>query len=608
MINNLLDGRYRIKKLLGRGGFGQTYLAEDTKRPGNPPCVVKHLHPQSKDPEFIAIARRLFASEAETLEKLGDLDQLPRLYAYFEENNEFFLVQEFIDGNPLSHELEPSKPWEETQVIEMLQSILSILVAIHNRGVIHRDIKPENIIRRKSDRKLVLIDFGAVKQVMQDTGRSNVSVAIGTSGYISAEQAQGKPKFASDIYAVGMLAIQALTGVPPSHFGEDSNGEVQWQICVDLNLISPHLIDILEKMVKRDYRQRFASAEDVLNALEVSTLEVALHQPTELVSSPPPLFKLLKPLPIGLATMATMLVLGGGFILPKLINRNTCAEIQKCKGLPQGTFRFSSGTSWILVKNSLETELKKYHPNLIMSYVNPIDGQPSSGKAVQMLLDGEVDFALVARPLEEVIWQKAKERGIDLVQQKVAIGGLALAVHPSVEISSLSLTQLRDIYSGKVKNWQELGGNNLAIKPIVRPGVLDEGAKSILGDIKSKDLPKSVTRVSNPSQGFRLLQKTPGAVFWSSLGLMRKQCNVKIIALSAESKPPISPVLNNQDCPRKINVADIKSAMYPITSFMFVTYDKNNNRSVQAATNYIRLLQTQEGKKIFDDHGFVYLD
>ena len=195
MIGKLLDHRYKLIKVLANGGFGETYIAQDTKRPGNPICVVKHLKPSSPDPKIFTTAKRLFNSEAETLEKLGDYDQIPRLLAYFVENQEFYLVQEFIEGHPLGEELILGKGWNETQVIYLLHEVLGILKIVHNQDVIHRDIKPDNIIRRDSDGKLVLVDFGAVKQFRSSYMLPGVNltatVAIGTPGYMPTEQSIG---------------------------------------------------------------------------------------------------------------------------------------------------------------------------------------------------------------------------------------------------------------------------------------------------------------------------------------------------------------------------------------------------------------------------------
>lgn len=97
MRGNLLGGRYQVLEILANGGFGQTYISLDIHRPGTPECVVKHLQPASVNSGYLQNARRLFQTEAEILEQLGNHDQIPRLLAYFEENQEFYLVQELID-------------------------------------------------------------------------------------------------------------------------------------------------------------------------------------------------------------------------------------------------------------------------------------------------------------------------------------------------------------------------------------------------------------------------------------------------------------------------------------------------------------------------------
>ncbi|HCF27320.1 MAG TPA: serine/threonine protein kinase [Cyanobacteria bacterium UBA11049] len=270
MIGKLLDHRYQVIRVLATGGFGQTYIAEDTRRPGNPVCVVKHLKPSSSDPKMFGTAKRLFNAEAETLEKLGYHDQIPRLLAYFDENQEFFLVQEFIEGHPLSDELASDECWSESLVIHLLEEVLSILVFVHSQGVIHRDIKPDNIIRRASDNKLVLVDFGAVKQLRSPAlsagAQPSATVAIGTPGYMPTEQGQGKPRPNSDIYALGMIAIQALTGVAPMQLQEDPyTGETIWQ---HLASVSPDLAAVLTKMVRYHFKDRYQSAAQALQTIE----------------------------------------------------------------------------------------------------------------------------------------------------------------------------------------------------------------------------------------------------------------------------------------------------------------------------------------------------
>jgi serine/threonine-protein kinase len=232
--------------------------------------VVKQLKPASNDPSLLTTARRLFKTEAESLTKLGKHDQIPQILAYFEENQEFYLVQEFIEGHPLSHELTPGQRLSEPQAIALLQGLLPVVEFIHQHNVIHRDIKPDNIIRRKQDGKLVLIDFGAVKEVqaiaLTVQNHASATVAIGTPGYMPTEQGRGKPKPSSDIYALGMIAIQAITGMYPDNLEEDTQtGEILWQHHAS---VSPGLAAVLTQMVRYHFKERYQSATEVLQALQ----------------------------------------------------------------------------------------------------------------------------------------------------------------------------------------------------------------------------------------------------------------------------------------------------------------------------------------------------
>ncbi|MBE9215772.1 CHASE2 domain-containing protein [Plectonema cf. radiosum LEGE 06105] len=266
----LLSNRYKITRVLAQGGFGCTYLAKDTQRPGSPTCVVKQLMPARRDTRFLQVARRLFDSEAEILELLGKHSQIPELYAFFEEEQEFYLVQQFIPGHPLSDELPPHQDIKnENYVINMLTELLEILAFIHQRQVIHRDIKPGNIIRCSQDNRLVLIDFGAVK-LMQPQSKEQTelaTVAIGTRGYTPPEQFAGHPRLSSDIYALGMIAIQALTGLNPHELRSHSDtGSPEWR---EWAQVSDKLAAILDKMVSYHASERYKSAVEALEAIKL---------------------------------------------------------------------------------------------------------------------------------------------------------------------------------------------------------------------------------------------------------------------------------------------------------------------------------------------------
>ncbi|NJR59047.1 MAG: tetratricopeptide repeat protein [Cyanobacteria bacterium CRU_2_1] len=267
MMGTLVDGRYEVVKVLGGGAFGQTFLSKDLRRPGHPDCVIKQLRYFSTNPQILEHARRLFKKEAEILERLGHHDQIPTLLADIEENQEFYLVQQFIPGYPLSEEITPGLPWTEAQVIDLLKEVLTILVFVHGQGVIHRDIKPANLMRRQSDYKIVLIDFGAVKELGTQIAQGSRTIAVGTPGYMAIEQFNGQPQFNSDLYALGAVAIQALLGLAADELTnlKDRNnphsGELIWR---DRKSINPKLADVIDRMVRADYRERYQSALAVL--------------------------------------------------------------------------------------------------------------------------------------------------------------------------------------------------------------------------------------------------------------------------------------------------------------------------------------------------------
>ncbi|KAB8332756.1 serine/threonine protein kinase [Scytonema tolypothrichoides VB-61278] len=287
MLGQTICGRYRIIRQIGKGGFGVTFLAEDTQRPGNPQCVVKQLKPQSDDSYTLHYAKRFFDQEAEMLEILGNHDQIPRLLAHCEQNQEFYIVQEYIKGQDLNQEVFSKRQLSEPEVIKLLRDILEVLTFVHQKRVIHRDLKPSNIMRRESDGKIILIDFGAVKQVTTQItnaqGHTQFTVAIGTPGYVPSEQANGQPKLSSDIYAVGVICIQALTGINPNRerggLPKDSQtGEIIWR---NQAQVSPKLANIIDKMICYDYRQRYQSADEVLQALKTLLPDTSVNNQTQ---------------------------------------------------------------------------------------------------------------------------------------------------------------------------------------------------------------------------------------------------------------------------------------------------------------------------------------
>ena len=269
MLGTTIHSHYKIIKFLGMGRSGSTYLAENLDLPDRPPCIVKKFQcaedPAMADP----LVGKLFESQACILQKVGQHRQVPTLLAKFEEDGSRYLVSEYISGDLLSQELATGSIWSQTQVFDFLIDSIDILKSIHSFQYIHQDINPKNIIRRKNDGRFTLIGFSAVKdlgsvwhQISKHDPRY-VNISIGTPGYIPYEQEQNSSQFNSDIYAIGVIAIQALTGEFPL-LKDTHTHELKWRDGLKIDL---RLINIIDKMVRPDYRNRYRSAAEVLSDL-----------------------------------------------------------------------------------------------------------------------------------------------------------------------------------------------------------------------------------------------------------------------------------------------------------------------------------------------------
>ncbi|MBD1881472.1 protein kinase [Coleofasciculus sp. FACHB-T130] len=271
MNPHLLNNRYRIIQTLGSGGFGNTFLAEDTHMPSRRRCVIKQLKPMANNPQMFQMAQDRFQREAAILEAMGEgSDQIPKLYAYFSEAGQFHLVQELIEGKTLTKKVQTQGLVPESQVKEILVSLLPVLDYIHSKGIIHRDIKPDNIIIRQRDGKPVLIDFGAVKESMGAAvhpGNAPASIVIGTPGFMPPEQGVGQPVFASDIYSLALTAIYLLTGKLPQDLPTDPRtGEILWH--QSAANVSPGFVAVLDKAIQSHPRDRYSTSREMLDALQ----------------------------------------------------------------------------------------------------------------------------------------------------------------------------------------------------------------------------------------------------------------------------------------------------------------------------------------------------
>ncbi len=283
----LLKDRYRAIKPLGQGGFGKTFLAVDEDKPSHPRCVIKQFYPQAQGTNTVQKAAELFTQEAVRLDELGKHPQIPELLAYFSQDGQQYLVQEFIDGRDLAQELTSSGAFNEAQVRSLLNDLLPVLQFVHQHQVIHRDIKPENIIRRTppqsplskggvqgGEGQLVLVDFGASK-VATGTALGRTGTAIGSAGYAAPEQNIGRAVFASDIYGLGITCIHLLTGMHPFELFDANENAWVWRRVLK-QPVSDAMGRILDKMIEGAINRRYQSAAEVLKDLNLQAPQAAV--------------------------------------------------------------------------------------------------------------------------------------------------------------------------------------------------------------------------------------------------------------------------------------------------------------------------------------------
>jgi eukaryotic-like serine/threonine-protein kinase len=270
MLGTILRSHYQIVKVLGIGKSGTTYLAKDLDLIDSPLYVVKKFEWVDSNLGGKSLAEKLFEIQGSIAYQLGQHPQIPNLITKFEVDDNRYLVREYIDGELLSTELTPGTIWTQTQVFDFLVDLMGILKFVHSFNYIHQDINPHNIIRHHNDGKFYLIGYSCIKdlgstwQNLPDNDARNLN----DPNYVPYEQEQNIPKLTSDIYAVGAIAIQALTGRYPIE--KDSYSyELKWRDEVKIDL---KLVEIINRMVRPDYRNRYQSAAEVLQALQTFAL------------------------------------------------------------------------------------------------------------------------------------------------------------------------------------------------------------------------------------------------------------------------------------------------------------------------------------------------
>ncbi len=274
----LLSNRYQIIRKIGVGGCGEVFLAEDIHLPSKPKCVVKQFKPSTNDPADYQLIKDKFKQEAAILEIVGHHDQIPQLYAFFEENGELYIVQQYIEGLTLTQKVAQDGVFVENFVRDFLVCLLPVISFIHSHNIIHRDIKPDNIILRKEDGKPILIDFGVVKDLEETiVNKQYGQTKITSKGYTAPEQAGGFPEPGSDLFSLGMTAIFMLTGKNPMEFSYGQNRKLQWKVGLpNFDVTATHFIgrelsETIDKAIQINLNDRFSNSEEMERAVYSGT-------------------------------------------------------------------------------------------------------------------------------------------------------------------------------------------------------------------------------------------------------------------------------------------------------------------------------------------------
>ncbi|NJL60512.1 MAG: PstS family phosphate ABC transporter substrate-binding protein [Methylacidiphilales bacterium] len=291
-------------------------------------------------------------------------------------------------------------------------------------------------------------------------------------------------------------------------------------------------------------------------------------------------------------------------------NEETLAQVQN---VPSGLFRYGGSTTWAPIRREVDSAIKTVLPKYQISYTDPISGTPGSGSGIRMLLDNQLAFAQSSRSLEPQEHQIAQQKGFTLKEIPIAIDGIAIAVHPNLNISSLTIEQLKQIYTGKITNWQQVGGPKLPIKPYSRRledgGSVEFFSKNIL---EQEKFGSNVQFIFNTTAALRQIAQNEGSIYYASAPEVISQCTVKTLPIGRKASevfaPHQEPSETKSQCPQQLNQINqeaFQSGKYPITRRLFVIVKQNGQIDQQAGEAYARLLLTDQGQALISQSGFV---
>lgn len=335
---------------------------------------------------------------------------------------------------------------------------------------------------------------------------------------------------------------------------------------------------------------------------------------------------------LAIALLVTLGLLGVGFWLlrqplSKLLGNSTpssatddrataYATFSEVPDVPSGLFNYGGSTTWAPIRKEVDSAIQTVHPNFQLRYTDPTVGTPGSSSGIRMLLEDQLAFSQSSRSLKDEEYQQAKDRGFNLQQIPVAIDGIAIAVHPDLDVPGLTVRQLQEIYTGTITNWNQVGGLNLPIIPYSRRpedgGTVEFFIENVL---EGNELSSTVQLVSNTTQALRLVSQNPGSIYYASAPEVVPQCTVKSLPIGRQPQqwvePYQKPLVSPQDCQNgqsnQLNAPAFQNGDYPITRRLFVIVKQNEQLDRKAGEAYAQLLLTDQGQDLLEQSGFVSL-
>lgn len=289
---------------------------------------------------------------------------------------------------------------------------------------------------------------------------------------------------------------------------------------------------------------------------------------------------------------------------------NTFASVEN---VPVGLFNYGGSTSWAPIRELVDKKIQAEKKDFRLRYVQPLNSTAGSSSGIEMLINDRLAFAQSSRPLLNNELSRAKQRGFTLQQIPVAIDGLAVAVNPKINVPGLTIEQLKSIYTGKITNWNQVGGANIPIQAYSRRitdgGTVELFVQDVLG---GQPIASTVELVSTTTQALRKVATSPGGIYYASAPEVVPQCSIKPLPLGRTQgkyiAPYQEPFILPEECPRsrnKLNIEAFQSGKYPITRNLFVVVKQNGQTEQQAGVAYADFLRTQQGQELITQTGFV---